>query len=128
VRRPIRPDIRADIAALRADHTTAQGAHRQVIGETISTQHCVVMASHRAAIYEQIATAMAANMARRNASDGFAPAESKADAASERPKPRGFKRLFTFAQILVAWPFFRGRRGTWRSRRKAWLPLGEEAG
>ena len=38
-----------------------------------------------------------------NACDGSAPAENKGRSrASERPKSRAFKKLFTFAQILVA--------------------------
>ena len=44
---------------------------------------------------------MAMNNGLSNACEGSAPAERRSR-ASEQPKPRGFKRLFTFAQILVA--------------------------
>jgi hypothetical protein len=62
VRRPIRPDIRANMTAARTDHAAAQRPHRHIISQPIAVHARAVMASVGIAIDEQIPTAMAANV------------------------------------------------------------------
>ena len=70
-RRPVRPHVGADQAALGADHPRAQRAHRRFIRQPVGIEHRAVMAPPGLAVDEQLAAAVRADMAEGDGCEGF---------------------------------------------------------